>query len=90
MTTTTTACDASLSALSAFDADLKAKGINMNDRAIVLIQACLAEGFNNGRAIREQLLPLGFEDQHLRLLMHKGKGQHWLRSVEGVYSEKAN
>lgn len=89
MTITTTAPDASLSDLSAFDAKLRGRGINMNDRAIVLIQACLAEGFDNGRTIRDQLRPLGFEDQHLRLIMHKGKGQHWLRSHDGIYSEMA-
>jgi hypothetical protein len=61
---------------------------NMNDRAYVLIGACLEEGVNTVPQIIEAVAPLGFNKRHLGALLTQGKGGWYQRDGAGVVSLK--
>lgn len=58
---------------------------NKNDRMIVLITACIDEGFNQSSRIRGAVKCLGFDDQHARIILNKSIGSQWTRDESGIY-----
>lgn len=64
---------------------LLSDGMNQNDRANVMIAACIEAGITIGADIRGVLTNLGFHDRHLRILMAKGRGRHFETSEAGHY-----
>ena len=55
---------------------------NMNDRAYVLIGACLEEGVNTVPQIIRAVAPLGFNRRHIGALLTQGRGG-WYRIGPG-------
>ena len=63
---------------------------NKNDRVITLIQACIGEGINEGRAIVSQLVQFGYDPVHVRIQLSKNAGplpsnKLWERGDNGRY-----
>lgn len=56
----------------------------MNDRAYVLIGACIEEGINTVPQIIEAVAPLGFNKRHLGALLTQGKGGWYRRNADGT------
>lgn len=76
--------------LAKLDAVLKNTDSNKNDRVITLIQACIGEGINEGRAIVSQLVQLGYDPVHVRIQLSKNAGplpsnKLWERGDNGRY-----
>jgi hypothetical protein len=63
---------------------------NMNDRAYVLIGACLEEGINTVSQIIEAVFPLGFNKRHLGALLTQGRGGWFRRGTDGIISLAAD
>jgi hypothetical protein len=61
---------------------------NMNDRAYVLIGACIDEGVNTVPQIIEAMTPVGFNKRHLGALLTQGRGGWFGRDAAGVVSLK--
>jgi hypothetical protein len=65
-------------------------GPNKNDRAIVLITACISDGVNTGREIIARGVSLGLDPAHVALILSKDAGSNpdrhrWQRGGDGVY-----
>jgi hypothetical protein len=60
--------------------------MNQNDRARVLIAACIGEGLNTVSQIIKALVPLGFKRGHLASMLTKGKGGWLRRDADGRLS----
>lgn len=60
--------------LADLDAELIASGCNKNDRAFILLQACLDEGSCAGSELRKKLGELGFDRTHVRIMLEKNAG----------------
>jgi hypothetical protein len=78
-----------LARLVAFDATLD-PGTNKHDRVSVLIAACIAEGITKGSVIRSALMELGYDGDHVAIMLKKGSGSRppesrWYRDDSGVY-----
>lgn len=63
---------------------------NKNDRAIVLIKACIMEGICIDRKIVSVLVHLGFDNFHAGAMLHRhtrGKGStaHWSKGADGRF-----
>lgn len=59
---------------------------NMNDRAYVLIGACIEEGINTVPQIIATVAPLGFNKRHLGALLTQGRGGWYRRDATGALS----
>ena len=64
--------------------------VNKNDRVHLLINACINEGFDNGKRIVGALVRLGFNGQHVGMTLKHGlqKEPHWPnwgRHDDGTY-----
>lgn len=58
---------------------------NKNDRMIVLIAACIDEGFDRYPRIMGAVKCLGFDDHHARIILNKSIGVHWTRDESRIY-----
>lgn len=58
---------------------------NKNDRMIVLIAACIDEGFDKWPRIEGAVKCLGFDDHHARIVLNKSIGIQWTRDESGIY-----
>jgi hypothetical protein len=66
-------------------------GPNKNDRAIVLITACISDGVNTGPEILARGVRLGLHPAHVALILSKDAGSNpnrhrWRRDDQGTYS----
>lgn len=66
-------------------------GSNKNDRAIVLITACISDGVNTGPEIIASGVRLGLHAAHVALILNKDAGNspgrhRWRRDDQGTYS----
>ncbi len=66
-----------------------AASCSKNDQVIVLIAACIEEGFNRGPRITGALEMLGFNKRHVGMTLidraQPGDGQWWSKGEDGVY-----
>ena len=62
----------------------------MNDRAYVLIGACIEEGVSTVPQIIEAVAPLGFNKRHLGALLTQGRGGWFRRDAGGIVSLAVN
>lgn len=69
--------------------DARDPKMNKNDRAYVLIAACIDEGINTVPQIIEAVAPLGFNKRHLGALLTQGKGGWYRRDAAGVLRLRA-
>ena len=65
-------------------------GPNKNDSGIVLTSACIDEGVNGGSKIISMLVKLGFDPQHIGLMLHHNTGSnperyYWYRDEANAY-----
>lgn len=58
---------------------------NKNDRMIVLIAACIDEGFDKWPRIEGAVKCLGFDEKHARIVLNKSIGVQWTRDESGIY-----
>lgn len=68
--------------------------VNKNDRATVLIHACLDQGGNTRAQIMALLKPLGFDYRHIAIILKAGTGNdpahhRWQQDDNGVYRNLA-
>lgn len=66
-------------------------GPNKHDQATALITACIMEGMDTGKRIIGALKVLGFDPQHVGIILNEGTGldperHHWRRDQEGTYA----
>ena len=66
------------------------KSANDNDRAIILIHACIDNGLNSRRRIRGALGKLDFKLDHAVIILNTGTGgnpsrHRWYRDTNGIY-----
>jgi hypothetical protein len=66
-------------------------GPSKNDRAIVLITACISDGVNTGKEIIARGVRLGLHPAHVALTLNKDAGNNpdrhrWRRDDQGTYS----
>ena len=80
----------SFSSLRDLDRHLTAAGLKKHDRAHMLINACLAEGFDEGGRILGVLARLGFDKRHVAIILKAGTQRqpewpNWGRHDNGKY-----
>lgn len=68
----------------------KSGDLNQHELAILLIGACIMEGFNTGKRIIGALEKLGFNKQHVGMMLRNGSGEdperyYWRRTPLGTY-----
>lgn len=66
-------------------------GPNKNDQVITLIAACIGDGVNTRLRIVAIGRTLGYNPQHVAMLLNDGTGNdpiraRWRRSSEGIYT----
>lgn len=76
--------------LRALDKDLQARKINKDDRATMLISACISEGFTAGRQITGALAAIGLNRRHAGMRLMAGLQDepvwpNWGRREDGTY-----
>lgn len=76
--------------LRALDQSLLDSDVNKNDRAAMLISACIAEGIDTGKRIVGVLVRLGFTGQHVGMMLKYGLQRtpawpNWGRRDDGTY-----
>lgn len=82
--------NAVFSSLRGLDQVLLDGKVNTNDRAIMLISACIAEGFDTANRIVGVLGRLGFNRRHVGLMLKHGlqrtpEWPNWGRHYDGTY-----
>jgi hypothetical protein len=75
----------------ALSALLDACGPNKNHRAITLIGACIADGFDTKGAIISAGIRMGLNNRHVARILDEGTGRNpelrrWRRDPDGTYS----
>ena len=76
--------------LRALDRTLRERKVNKHDRATMLINACICEGFTAGRRITGALEKLGLDRQHAGIslivgLQNEPEWPYWGRRDDGTY-----
>ncbi|TPG13201.1 hypothetical protein [Sphingomonas oligophenolica] len=59
--------------------------INKHDRVLILISACVDEGFVTGPRITGAIAQLGFNRQHAGIMLQEGCGQRWIKDEKGNF-----
>ena len=65
---------------------MDAVGSNKNDRAHVLIVACIGYRIDTIGHIIDVATRLGFNRKHIGALINRGRDHHWRRDSNGIYT----
>ncbi len=59
--------------------------VNKNEKMILVIKACIDQGFNQSKRLAGVASTLGFERQHAMIILKSGVGTYWHRDEQGHY-----